>query len=461
VRDVEVDGRRLDVHVSGGLVDAVGSDLTAGRDDEVLVGGGGALVPGLHDHHIHLMAAAAADRSVHVGPPSVASAAELAGALRRADDRLPPGAWLRAVGYHESVAGALDRDALDAHVPHRPVRLQHRTGMQWVLNGPACRIVGLDDGPVPDGAETDASGRATGRLLRADTWLRERVGTEEPPDLAALGRRLASVGVTGVTDATPVEHLDDLRLLAEARLPQRLQLTGGVALADAPFPAGVQRGPVKLVVSDHDLPSLDRLAGAVAAAHAAGRAVAVHCVTRVALVLALAAWDEAGSQAGDRIEHGSVVPAELVPELAERGLVVVTQPGFVAERGDQYLTDVDAEDQPHLYRCASLLAGGVAVAGSTDAPYGPWDPWQAMRAAVDRTTAAGHVLGAHERLAPRRALDLFLAPLDDPGGRPRRVGVGGPGDLMLLAEPLERVLVAPSPAAVVATVVEGAVVARN
>jgi hypothetical protein len=39
--------------------------------------------------------------------------------------------------------------------------------------------------------------------------------------------------------------------------------------------------------------------------------------------------------------------------------------------------------------------------------------------------------------------------------------VGAPGDLMLLAEPLERVLAAPSASAVVATVIEGAVVARN
>jgi len=455
LRDVEVEGRRVDVRLAGGIVAEIGGRLPARPGEEVLDGQGGALIPGLHDHHIHLMAAAAAERSVRAGPPEVSSTAELAEALRRADASLPPGAWLRAVGYHESVAGDLDRDALDALLPRRPVRVQHRSGAQWSLNSAACRAVGLDDGPLPEGAETDAAGRPTGRLLRADTWLRERLPAEAPPDLAALGRRLARAGVTGVTDATPVEKTADLRVLAEAGLPQRLTLTGGPALAAAEFPGGAARGPVKLVVADHELPSLDALAGWIEAAHRASRPVAVHCVSLVALVLALAAWEQAGVLRGDRVEHGSVVSPELVPVLAERGLTVVTQPGFVAERGDRYLLDVPAEEHADLYRCASLLAAGVPVAGSTDAPYGSPDPWRAIRAAIDRRTEGGRVLGAAERVSPRRALELFLTPPDDPGGRPRRVRRGAAADLVLLAAPLGEVLADPSADAVSTTFFAG------
>lgn len=451
LRDVEVEGRRVDVRLAGGIVAALGEGLPARPGDEVIDGHGGALIPGLHDHHIHLMATAAAGRSVRAGPPEVSSAAELADALRRADASLPPGAWLRAVGYHESVAGDLDRDALDALLPRRPVRVQHRSGAQWSLNGAACRAVGLDDGPLPAGAETDASGRPTGRLLRADAWLRERLPAEAPPDLASLGRWLARAGVTGVTDATPVERPEDLRLLAEADLPQRLTLTGGPALAAADFPEGVARGPVKLVVTDHELPSLDALAGAIEAAHLASRPVAVHCVSLVALVLALAAWEQAGVRPGDRVEHGSVISAELVPVLAERGLTVVTQPGLVAERGDRYLLDVPPEDHADLYRCASLLDAGVPVAGSTDAPYTSPDPWAAVRAATDRRTTGGRVLGEAERVSPSRALELFLTAPDDPGGEPRRVRAGAAADLVLLSAPLHEVLAAPSPDAVTAT----------
>ncbi|WP_106402606.1 amidohydrolase family protein [Actinocorallia populi] len=455
LRGVEVAGRPADVRLAGGVVAELGSDLAARPGDEVLDGRGGALIPGLHDHHIHLMATAAAERSVRVGPPEVSSPGELADVLRRADAALPPGAWLRAVGYHESVAGDLDREALDALLPHRPVRVQHRSGAQWSLNSAACRAVGLDEGQRPEGAETDASGRPTGRLLRADAWLRDRLPAGDPPDLSALGRRLARAGVTGVTDATPVERPADLRVLADAGLPQRLTLTGGPALAAADFPENVARGPVKLVVADHELPSLDALAGAIGAAHLADRPVAVHCVSLVALVLALAAWEQAGVRSGDRIEHASVVSPELVPVLAARGLTVVTQPGFVAERGDRYLLDVPPREHADLYRCASLLDAGVPVAGSTDAPYGSPDPWIAVKAAADRRTAGGRILGARERLSPHRALELFLTAPDAPGKRPRSVRPGAPADLVLLAAPLGDVLAAPSSDAVVMTFFAG------
>ena len=43
-------------------------------------------------------------------------------------------------------------------------------------------------------------------------------------------------------------------------------------------------------------------------AHSHGRPVAVHAVTRAALAFAVAAWGEAGSRRGDRVEHGAVVP---------------------------------------------------------------------------------------------------------------------------------------------------------
>jgi predicted amidohydrolase YtcJ len=77
-----------------------------------------------------------------------------------------------------------------------------------------------------------------------------------------------------------------------------------------------------------------------------------------------------------------------------------------------------------------LLAAGVSVGGGTDAPYGRPDPWAAMAAAVDRAP-----LGPGEAVSPEQALALFLAPLHDPGGHPRRVAVGAPADLCVLDRP--------------------------
>lgn len=464
LRQVEVDRSITDVLIDHGRVAAIGRGLDAPRRGEVINGRGCALIPGLHDHHIHLLAAAAATTSVGCGPPEVRDRDGLAEALRAADRELPRDRWLRGVGYHESVAGDLDRGDLDQTVRHRPVRVQHRSGARWTLNSAGIDALSLAARTHP-GVERDADGRPTGRLHRADSWLRDLLPRDEAPDLAALGARLAGYGVTGVTDATPYERVEDLAAIAGAvrsrALPQRVMVTGGPALAAAGLPAQLERGPVKLVIDDGDYPPLDLLATHIAAAHAHARSVAIHCVTRTSLVLALAAWDAVGAGAGDRIEHGSVIPPDLIEAIQRHHLTVVTQPGFVAERGDEYLREVDADDRPHLYRCRSLLDAGVPVAGSTDSPYSSPDPWLAMRAAALRRTGGGAVVGESERIGPARALRLFLGDLADPGGPSRGVSIGAPADLCLLAHPLAGALDRLSSDSVVATVRAGRLVHRS
>lgn len=461
IRGAEVEGRFVDVGIDDGRIVqvALASERIRGTNaggGEVFDARGGALLPGLHDHHIHLLALAAAARSVRVGPADVGGAEGFARALRAADATLEPGRWIRAVGYHESVAGALDRHVLDAIVPNRPVRIQHRGGAMWVLNSAAVQVLGVT-APGAAGVELASDGTPTGRLYGLDAWLGERV-PREPLDLAAVGRMLLDLGVTGVTDATPTERSEDLALLAGAvrdgALPQQVVVTGGPGL-DPKAGAEIERGPVKLVVGDRELPELGELARAIAEAHRAGRSVAVHCVTRVGLLLALAAWDDVGSRAGDRIEHGAVVHPQEAARIAAHGLTVVTQPAFVAERGDDYLADVDVDDRPYLWPCAGLLRAGIAVGGSTDAPFGPADPWQSIAAAVNRRTASGRVLGAAERLETRRALALFLGPPDSPGGPSHRVRPGASADLCLLAAPLEEALRCPSARLVTATIRAG------
>jgi predicted amidohydrolase YtcJ len=459
IRGAEVDGRAVDVRIDAGRITAM-SPAAGGRPQadagaDVFDARGGALLPGLHDHHIHLLALAAARRSVAVGPADVRDAEGFAAALRTADAALEPGRWLRAVGYHESVSGDLDRHALDTLVPDRPVRLQHRGGAMWLLNSAAVAAVGRTG--LPGGVELAADGHPTGRLFGLDAWLGERV-PREPLDLGPVGRTLLDHGVTGITDATPTDRSEDMVVLAagvaDGSLPQLVVVTGGLDL-DPAAGSELERGPVKLVVADHALPALDRLAGAIATAHRRRRPVAIHCVTRVGLLLALAAWDEAGRLTGDRIEHGAVVHPAEAARIAAHGLTVVTQPAFVAERGDDYLADVDTDDRPHLWPCAGLLRAGIPVGGSTDAPFGPSDPWRAIAAAMTRRTPAGNILGADERLDARRALDLFLGPPAAPGGPPRRIVPGGPADLCLLAAPLEEAVRAPSATMVAATVRAG------
>jgi len=448
IRRCEIEGAPRDVRIRGERILEVAARLGPEPGESVRDAAGGALLPGLNDHHAHLFAAAAALRSVRCGPPRVRDAQQLAQALASA----PGGGWLRGVGYHESVAGALDRDALDRWCPTRPARIQHRTGALWMLNSAAIARLGLDAGVDAPGVERDGSGRATGRLFRLDAWLGEQLAHSSGPlgsdpegplrreriSLHDLSLQLARCGVTGVTDTGADNAAAQLAAFAAAQrageLLQRVVAFGNERLPVASSPL-LSSGALKIVLDERELPELSAIAGRIATAHEAGRRVAVHAVTRVELMFALAALADAGTLPGDRVEHASVAPPEAVAALRKLELTVVTQPSFVAERGDQYARDVEPADRPWLYRARSFLAAGVRLAAGSDAPYSEPDPWRAMRAAVERRSQSGVQLGSAEALTPEEALALFTAPLGAPGHPPPRIAPGSVADLCLLRAP--------------------------
>jgi predicted amidohydrolase YtcJ len=428
LRDVELgDGRSVGVRLRGAHVAAVGPDLMP-RGEPVVDGEGGALLPGLHDHHVHLLATAAVGDSVNCGPPAVLTWADLAAALARAQ---PRDGWIRGIGYDDGSLGPLDRMALDFARADTPVRVQHRSGALWIVNSAGADALQLDAATVA-GIERDGGGRPTGRLWRLDGWLRSRLGAAPMPDLAALSRRLANYGITGVTDATPDLEREVVDRLRGGAIAQRLLLLGE--------PDG--RAPVKIVIADHALPGLDHLATRIERARP--RPVALHCVTRVALVLALSVLAEVGAVPGDRVEHAAVCPPELARRLAALGIAVVTQPSLIVRRGDEYLDRVEPDDVDALWPFASLLRAGVAVGCSSDAPYGDADPWATIAAARTRMAPSGRRVAPSERVSARVALNGFLSPPKRPGGSTRRVCPRAAADLVLLDRPLADALRQPS-----------------
>ena len=429
-------GKVVDVRVEEDRIAAIAAHLSPLADESVFDADGGALLPALRDHHLHLQSLAAARASIVCGPPRVHDEGQLAAVLRdaaRADD-----GWLRGIGFHESVVADLDRDWLDRQVADRPLRIQHRSGRLWIFNSVALAALGVRDADTGLDPFERLDGRLSGRLYDADDWLRTRLPRQRPV-LRDLSRELAARGVVGVTDTTHTNGPDDFAYFADACARgdwlQELMVMGDARLDAQTDRTGVRRGAHKFHLHEHELPEFDALCAAIRRSHDAGRGTAFHCVTRTELTFALAALSEAGVLPGDRIEHAGVAPPELAATMAALGVPVVTQPNFIAERGDAYLADVDAVDLPWLYRVRGLQAQGVALAGSTDAPFGIADPWRAMQAAVERRTPRGQVLGADERIDPEAAFALFTGPLQAPARYAPPLALGQRADLCLLSTP--------------------------
>jgi predicted amidohydrolase YtcJ len=429
-------GQCQDVAMKSGTISAIGPKLDIkGPDFDC---GGLPLIPGLIDHHIHLFATAAKRESV-----DLEGVTDVAKNLRAAAAKLPPGTWIRGIGLDTEI----DRATLDQWLPGHPVRIQHRTGALWMLNSRAWACLG--EGPFPSGVDPDR-----GHVWRQDDWLRDRLGSQ-PPSLAALGHELARLGVTGVTDAGANNGPAEASLLVDAGLPQKVMLMG---LESLPASPDYILGPVKLLYDESASPDPEVIARRIIAARALGRSVVAHVVTVGELVIYLAALDLAGGATpGDRIEHGSLIPGSYLPEIAAKGLTVVTQPGFVATRGDRYLAQIDADELPDLYRLASLLDAGIAVGAGSDAPYGSLNPWQAIRAATGRTTKGGRVIGKAEAIPSDRALSLYLGSFENPGGPTRQIEIGQPADLSLLGGRLQDVIAADGEQGVALTLIKGAI----
>lgn len=405
-----------------------------------------ALLPGLHDHHVHLLAMAAAIAGCDVAATD--SPAEFDRIISSRSGPTP----LRVTGYDEFRHGELDRYRLDRLSNNAVVRVQHRSGLAWILSTSALEIFGQSDAA---GFERDVHGEPTGRLLRLDNEIAQRFGQMDL-DLAPVLQRFHAVGITGVTDAT-FRLGDRAQLLRQAftagEIPNRLVLLGLDSETDISDFA--VHGPAKILIDEVREIDINQLAEEISYWHAQKRAVAIHAVSRVENVAAVTALQLAGVLPGDRIEHGSILCNDTDEFLAANNIAVVVQPTLVYERGDFYFESIENDDVPFAHRAASLRQSGIVVAAGSDAPVTDCDPWLAIATAQSRITRNGSTFRPEESVSAFTALQWYLANPLQLAGPIRKVERGAPADFCILNVPLAEMLSQPSAQKVRTTFVAG------
>lgn len=436
---------------------------------------GAYVLPGFIDAHLHVLAAAAAEAGVDVSPRAVADVPELLDVIADAAAERPPGAWLRAHGYEETMLAERrhpTRGELDAAAPDHPVRLTHRSGHAEVLNSRALALAGIDEStPEPRGTAFGRSledGRLDGLLLD----MADRIeAAMPPPDPAAVtsavgawGRARLAEGVTTLVDAGPRNGMAEWETLVgfatDGALPQRLVVMEGADhLGELPVQAAagrVLRGEVKVQphALEGDAVAVEDLAAIVRRAAAAGRRVAVHAPTVDSVRAALDAFLATGEPRGHRIEHAPLLPSDLVDAIAGAGVAVVAQPGLLTEVTPRYEQLLTPGERERLHPWREVIEAGVPLAFSSDAPVSRSGPLTASAAASSRrpgTLAPGQVLRPLEALAAWTSGAAAVCGLGDRG----RLETGRVADLVVVGGPLEA---DPAACRVLATVVEGEVV---
>jgi predicted amidohydrolase YtcJ len=432
------------IGVVDGRIAAIGRrrDVVAvlGAGAERIDCGGGTLLPGLVDPHLHLYALAS--RHTQLDCSGFASAEALLAAVRARVADTPAGTWLRGGGLDDAVLDRLPTDTeLEAASPRVPVRLRHRSRHASLLSTGALRRLAA----LPDVVR---EGRARQGLVAGREAEVGRAVGPLPRDVMAAGlraveRELLAFGLTTVADATPRTARAHAALRALMRAGAfRVRVVAMRRDATAwPRDDRLRAGAVKILVDegpDGMRPDARGLAGRVRRAARGGAQVAVHCVGAATLVAALAAFAAlpASARRGrrHRLEHVAECPPPLVAEIARLGLCVVTNPGFVYWRGDVYRRETEGRARAWLYRARSLRDAGVPLAGASDAPVVSPNPWIAIAAARTRRTQSGALLGAGERLGARAALGLFgpAAAWSLHADELGRLAVGAPADVVVV-----------------------------
>ena len=461
------DGRVLSV---GRLSDFVG--VNSGRV-KVVDCGRGTLMPGFHDAHLHLLAYAASLLAVDCRPSSVNSIRDIVREIRDRASGAPAGEWIRATGYDETSLRERrhpTRRDLDEATSLHPVRLDHRSGHASVLNTMALERVGIGDSfSEPPGAtvarELD-SGEPSGLLFEMEGYLDGKIPSLSRERIEAslkwASENLLAYGVTSVQDATHVNSVarwEFLQKLSDSIYPiPRISLMPGYrhlnefAERDLRFGACGTRlrlGHAKIMVtasSGRQTPDKSELSRMVSECVEAGFPVAVHAVeaevARSAAEAISAAPVSDNVSALHRIEHCSECPPDALDMVARSSARVVTQPSFVYQNGDRYLSTVDGDMLPHLYSVGSFMERGIDVAFSSDAPFGDPDPMLGIFSAVERKTASGILLAANERILALRALESYTAASARASGVAGKVGMIMPGmyaDMILFEEDITSV----------------------
>ncbi|HTT74023.1 MAG TPA: amidohydrolase [Thermoplasmata archaeon] len=468
--------------VEDGIVRAAGAEPEVRRASPVgtehVELHGHLVVPGLIDAHLHLPELTQYREGLDVGE---ARSVVALGALLRAWSSSHPTGPIVARGWTpdrmDDPRWITARD-LDAAVPDRPVVVEHASGHMAILNRVALDLAGLRaETPDPAGGRIgrDRDGSPNGPVFeRAQRLVHPVVRGAFPPDPGGWVRTLRSAARLGLTSVatlnTGPEEVDAFRVLAAGhdlplrvrayvRLAQyaefsparcapvsgadRWRVIGAKAFVDGAF--GPRTAWLSEPYSDApgeqglEVTAPGPLQEAVDWAVDAGLAPALHAigdraVERAARYLAPLAGRDGPAP---RIEHVGLVPPELFPVLDRSRPALVVQPGFVWS--DHWLgARLGAARARWAYPFRSLLERGHRLAGSSDAPYDPLDPWRGLAACVRRTDPEGRSANPapEEALAPEEAFRLYGA---HAGAVLGEVGlgtleVGAPADLLRLSD---------------------------
>ncbi len=453
------------VAVRGGTIAAVGTTAhcraALSRGHEVADLKGAALVPGFCDSHIHPLSTIYFDMNVNLS--GVRSLDDMRKRLRGRIDSGAKETWVIGVNFDEQ---GMERPALptrhdlDAVSSTIPVAVIKHDGHTVYLNTTALEASGItaNTQDPPGGViERDGSGAPTGALHETAVPLAiNHFPPPRPEDFKNGARRtfkrMLRLGITslgmiiqtgtdgpegilGVLDIPVLESIIDeipqslsayvmttdpssiealrRRPLCSGERAKRLRVLGAKIIADGTFGSctAAMREPFSdfpdkrgfMLHEDGELYSLmegAHLAGLQIAVHAIGDLANRRCIDLYRRLLA----EHPSPGRRHRIEHASMLDAEMISDAACLGLVLCVQPMFIESEHFWLEKRFGRERLKIIYPFGSTLGAGITLAGSSDSPVESQNVMAAIEACVTRRG-----LVPEESITVEQALGLYTS----------------------------------------------------
>ncbi len=430
--------------------------------------GGRTLLPGLIDAHGHVMDLG--ERALAVDLSETASLAAAQAAIRANPGQ---GVWLRGGGWNQERWG-LGRfptaAELDLVTGNRPAILNRVDGHAIWVNSAALKLAGITAAtPDPAGGriDRDANGNPGGVLVDAAMKL---VTAKVPPVSAreadaALAKALAiiaSVGLTGVHDAGINRPVWDryVRFARQGRLSARLyamaygpenraaiapdgpigwghddrlammamklQADGSLGSRGAWMKADYSDAPGQRGLPFFEEGNLRRI---ILDASAKGFQVNVHAIGDAANGAVLGAFSavppDQRQALRHRNEHAQIVSPDDLPRFARLGIIASIQPTHATSDKGMAEARVGEKRLAGGYAWKTILASGAMIAGGSDFPVEPPNPFYGLHAAVTRQSRDGQPANgwrASEALTLHEAFAAFTTGAAFAGHAETRVG---------------------------------------
>ena len=370
--------------------------------------------------------------------------------------------WLIGYGYDENKLkekrhpNCFDLDQISTD---RPIMLSHISAHMIVVNSKALDICGINFDTIdpPDGViQRDENGTPTGLLMEgAQNLVYLKLPLIDPKKksegLELACNKLLSQGITSVHDMGGEVFKSDFdcyfNLLSIGKLKTRINMflpyiTIEELISDLNDPNSIVMKRNKLENSflriaglkcfadgsligktaamyvpykDTDntgmlLLSSDELQQRIELALRYNFSLAIHAIGEKAVDFCLNSYLPFLHKHNDRrfrIEHCGLINEEILNLLDDCGIYVSTQPIFIKDFGDGFISCLEKHEIAKTYAFKSLIDRNVHVGFSSDAAVSEINPISAIQSAIDRKTGSGIIFCEEEKIGLEVAIRCY------------------------------------------------------